>query len=163
MNNKQERAATNERLYCCRLQLDWYAQQIDSGLLAPRIVEMACGEGLKSQLITAYRSYLTELCATYNWPTTDAKSAIYLNDKVSDSAELGELLVLETKHSWLSKLLDESDRSLISEASSPASGGDIQLFQAPSQQSVLSIDKLRNSYLSLKNLIDTHRSHSEEW
>lgn len=161
--NRHERAVTNERLYCCRLQLDWYAQQLNSGLLAPRILEIACGEGLKSQLMTAYHSYLVELCATYNWPVTSFNTAVDLKEATVSCAELSELLVLEREDSWLSRLLDESCSVIISDTSLPASGGDIQLFQASSQQSLLSIEELQSCYLSLKKLIDKHRSHSEEW
>ena len=161
--NKQQQAATNERLYCCRLQLDWYIQQAASATLPTRIIEIACGEGLRSQLIAAYRAYLAELSVTYNGPDAIFSNAAGLNVANIQSAELNELLVLEATDSWLSQLLKDAPRSHSDRSNKPAKGGDIALFQAPAEQSSLSIDALQHSYLSLKKLIDTHRSHSEEW
>ena len=161
--NKQLQAATNERLYCCRLQLDWYAQQVASATLPTRIIEIACGEGLRLQIIAAYRAYLTELSATYNGPETSFSNATALSAANIESAELNELLVLEAGDSWLSQLLNSAIQTHTSHSSTPAKGGDIVLFQATSEQSSVSIDTLQHSYLSLKKLIDTHRSHSEEW
>ena len=161
--NKQQRAATNERLYCCRLLLDWYRQQVDSQVLSLRILEMACGESLRLHIMAAYSAYLVELSVTYNGPQEVFNNATQLNKTPIHCAELNELLVLEADDTWLSRLLCSKTSELVSPTSFPAGGGDISLLQSGSLQSSLSIDELQLCYHSLKKLIDTHRSHSEEW
>ena len=161
--NNAERAATNERLYSARLQADWYQQQVEAGDIAIRVLELACGEGLKQQLLSAYRCYLLELSTTYRGDQHTHLSAESLSLTGLHCAELNELLVLERSESWLSELLSNTGNPPNNPTPQTSNAGDIQVFNVAPTQSPISLDRLKYCYLALKKLIDSQRSHSEEW
>lgn len=162
------RDLVNERLYCCKLQLETYLQLNEQASLARRVIERLAGEAMIHHLYALYRSYLTELSLIYQGPERDFESASSLaaimSEKGTQAAEINELLVLEADvDSWLSRLLGASTVVYRPVESQRLSQMGIPLVQLAAAEKVSSIGFLTGAYEAITQLIETQRALSEEW
>lgn len=161
------RNGVNERLYCCRLQLDSYKRHLDDAQLQKTLIERWMGEATVYHLCALYRSYLLELSSVYNGPVQTFANSNELSVAIAASniqtAEINELQCLEQNaDSWLSQLLAYSPvpsaPALVNKAFTS-----ISIVTVESAQSALEYDFLRQAFQSMESLIDNQRRHSEEW
>lgn len=146
----------NQRLYCCRLQIEHYQQLLEQADLPVMVVHCLAGEAAVYHLQALYTSYLVELSEQYHIAGSFI-SAEQLSRKLQ-SSEVSELVLLESdSSSWLSQLLNFSPGvnqpqhlNVIASTVSDAS-------------TVLSAAALQATLVELKQLIETQRALSQEW
>ena len=167
MSNHQ-RPLVNQRLYFCRLHLDWLGEQLRQQVLAKKLVEQALGESIIHHLVLAYRAYLEEIAVAYNLTPAPFNSAGELIDALADeqqaSAEAQEWLLLEeAKSSWLSALRRlHSAQSVAPAVASRRSSEAIVYTELDPAQSV-DLPLLEGFYQALHDLISRQRNQLEEW
>jgi uncharacterized damage-inducible protein DinB len=148
--------AVNQRLYCCRLQLDYYQQLLDQAELPISVVSCLAGEAALYHLQAAYKSYLKELAAAYNQPQLDPLSANGLAE-VIQTAEINELASLErSSDSWLSEILNFSQ-------SAPAEKRQGVIASVTASTGNMDLTRLASIFLNLQQLIERQRGLSQEW
>ena len=129
MAHNPERAAVNQRLYLCRLHIDWLDEALQAEQLPRHIVEQALGESTLLHLTLCYRSYLREISYAYLSHAVDVESAAdlvaFLQQRQLSSGEANELAALEQSSSWLSEFLAAYSHL---GSGSPASTGTSNLF-----------------------------------
>ncbi len=156
----------NERLYYCRLHLDWFDREVERAVLPRRVIEGALGDSAFHHLLLAYRAYLAEIASDNGLPApalVDASGLIAALAAIGrESAEASHLNQLESSSSWLSTII-RFDRQ---PPQPPASSvtlvkGDIPLLQQSDRQSVR--DEAEHCLTELQALIDSQRGCLEEW
>ena len=157
----------NERIYCCRLQLEYYRQLLLDAKLPVQLIERFAGEALIFHLRSLYRCYLVELALSYQGPERDFENAQALSVTMQDlnvtAAEIKELVVLEEdSNSWLSRLLMAPLMSYQPIKRQVSSSG-IPVLQVSSAQKVMNADFLATALDTLVAIIESQRSLSQEW
>ncbi|MGK0440801.1 MAG: hypothetical protein ACJA0N_000596 [Pseudohongiellaceae bacterium] len=146
----------NQRLYCCRLQLDYYQQLVAQADLPVSVIYCLAGESSLHHLKALYYAYLKEIAANYNQPQLTPQSAIALTDHIQ-TAEVEELSSLEsTDGSWLSELLQCRQ----SEAVTRHPG---VIMSSVAADTALDVNVLRLTLDELKLLISRQRELTQEW
>ncbi len=164
----EQRPIVNQRLYFCRLHLEYLFAELEKQRTAKVIVEQSLGESIVLHLVLTYRAYLLEIAAAYTVPLSTFCSASELMAALSHhnhpSAEAQELLALE-QDGWLHELLLRyrelgGARNLPRANRSPAQN--LVVTHVDSHQ-VLDAEQCRFYLQSLSELIENQRTRLEEW
>lgn len=171
MSNTQ-RPVVNQRLYFCRLHLDWLESELSLQVLPKALLEQSLGESLLFHLVLAYRAYLLEIaqaCSVQPQPLYSARQLLTVLERQEHySGEASELAELESGPSWLSGLLghyEALDSSHSPEPSLPSAGkaaGDIPLSQLEGGEGI-AIGQAREYLDALNKTIENQRLRLEEW
>ncbi len=170
MDNSQ-RPLVNERLYYCRLHLDYLAAELLRQDTPKAILENAIGDSILFHLMLCYRAYLSEIAESYALPASDFSSARVLVEGLraaeQESAEANELLSLEASGSWLSALFQHY-RSIMSgkpATSSPQVPSESPIIYAAQQDEAdhLGLKEYEGVFHALTELISRQRTCLEEW
>lgn len=154
----------NHRLYCCRLQLDYYQSLLREQELPVPVIESMAGESLIYLLQRAFQAYLNELSLSLNKGECWHQGLEALADSLAadgiQSSNVSELLTLKSEpDSWLSVLTQKLDVVQVKPVISVA--GDIPIRDvAPS---LLSEKPLAAAFHGLGELIERQRLTSQEW
>ena len=164
----EQRPIVNQRLYFCRLHLEYLAVELDRQQTPKVVVEQSLGESIVLHLVLAYRAYLREIAIAYAIPgaayTTASDLIAALYQSCQQSAEAKELAALE-QDGWLCELLTRycALGSVEAEAKDrPASASGITVMQIDDKQP-LDLALCRHYLQSLNELIENQRSRLEEW
>lgn len=164
------RSDVNQRLYFCKLHLQWLEEQLLSEQVAKSVLEQALGESIVSHLVLAYRCYLSELAYAYSVNITGLKSAKALNDALAEqryvSAEANELLAKESSDQWLGELISRYNG--LGEVQGQAEytqkrGSTLIAALHVDEFSPYSFDALQGYFTQLSDIIENQRSRLEEW
>lgn len=155
----------NHRLYCCRLQLDYYQSLLHEQKLPVAVIESMAGESLIYLLQRAFQAYLNELSLSLNngecWNQGLEGLVDTLAAEGAESSNITELLTLmEAPDSWLSVLTQKLD--VAQEKPVVSMAGDIPLRRVE-QPSMLSEKPLVTAFQGLSELIERQRLTSQEW
>ncbi|MFA7553614.1 MAG: DUF6586 family protein [Spongiibacteraceae bacterium] len=167
MNNDQ-RPVVNQRLYFCRLHLQWLSEQLQQQILPQGLLNQCLGESVLLHLVMAYRAYLVEIAAAYSIdtaPITDVQALIAkLEANGKESAEAKELLQLTLPGQWLSDLLEKYQAiGPVSVAiNKPGLGQFIAVREIDSSPSI-NWDCLQSWLEQLNQVIANQRARLEEW
>lgn len=166
------RAFVNQRLYFCRLHLDWFEQQLAQQVLARSVLEQSLGQSCLYHLVMAYRAYLAEIAHSVGLTETQLHNATELQRLLQQRdircGEADELMNLENVQSWLSELLlryaNAKTDSVLTEPTAVSSASPIPVKSVDTQHSVtVDIDTAKGLFYSLKQLIETQRAQLEQW
>jgi len=167
MANSQ-RPLVNQRLYYCRLHLQWLTAELDKQSLPKAVLEQALGGSTLVHLVLAYRAYLQEIAEAYNVPLSSFQSVTDLNAMLvlqnTGCAEANELVELEQR-GWLKELLLQYQA--INELRPPqhlgASSVQPIMVTQVANESSSSLSDCSRFYTQLSELIDNQRTRLEEW
>ena len=164
-----QRAVVNQRLYFCRLHVDWFSEQVDKEQVPRRIIEQSLGGSLIFHLVMAYKAYLSEIAESCSVPDAmlnDAAQLITLLENESHiCAAATELSSLENSKNWLSSLLaryEQQSSSFIDLSNTKTSSG-IQLVDVDDNLGTLDVVAGKALFDSLRALIERQRIQLEEW
>ena len=163
-----QRPIVNQRLYYCRLHLQWLAEQLDLQLIPKSLLLQSLGESVIYHLVLAYRAYLSEIATAYALPASSLDSAaelvMALAAKNSESAEAAELQLLEISPCWLTDLLAcfQSPSVVHGAKTKLGTATMISLTEIDSSQD-LSLNKFEYYLKQLNELISEQRTRLEEW
>ncbi|MGK0500271.1 MAG: hypothetical protein ACJAYG_001920 [Oceanicoccus sp.] len=172
MANSQSRIV-NQRLYFCRLHLQWLDQQLQLQMLPKALLEQSLAESALFHLQMAYRAYLLEIAEAYNLKPDSIKSVEQLMACIGEqqlrSAEAYEIEQLaQQAESWLSSMLqvyaqlDEDSVSLPQQGYQQANMINISPVQAVGSCE-LSAELVHNCHQQLTALIENQRLRLQEW
>ena len=162
-----QRPIVNQRLYFCRLHLDWLSEQLAQQRIAKSVLQQCLGESVQFHLVLAYRAYLAEIAVAYNLSSINFADASDLAADLSaqglESAEAKELQQLESA-GWLSELLayHRSIGPLQAPVRQPRASQVIS-FADVSADGVLDLACCQSYYQSLNQIIENQRERLEEW
>lgn len=163
-----QRPLVNQRLYFCRLHLQWLEAQLSEQQLPRQLLERSLGESILLHLVLAYRAYLSEIAEAYAVKEQSFLNADELIAALAvagfESAEAKELSLLESADRWLGRLLMQF---------SGISRLDMSVKQNRSASVITSVEQhqeqdfsylyLSDYFLYLSDLIENQRSRLEEW
>ncbi|WP_019530186.1 DUF6586 family protein [Dasania marina] len=160
------RDEVNLRLYCCRLQLEFYQQRLAAAELPVNVIRCWAGEAGLAHLQRAYQAYLLELAQAYNVVAAGVTSARQLAPLMAAqniiAAEMTQLCELEANEaSWLSRLL--APTGAITAATTPQASSPDQIRLTALMPSMLDLEALQASHEALSQLIESQRSFTQEW
>ena len=160
MANKQHEV--NQRLYCCKLQLDHYEYLVAQKALPLAVVLSSAGEAALYHLQQAYRCYLQELAALHHLSLSSLSSADELREALAvrdiQTAEVAELIQLEHQpQSWLSLIQTQLPLPALTQ------NAPINSLSAEVQPHAAEIEPLKAAHHALTALIERQRSLSQEW
>jgi hypothetical protein len=160
-------AIVNQRLYYCRLHLDWLSVITRDADSSPAAF-YAAEESLVYHLIMAYQAYLEELADKFGCIDLHAATAVELAAKIVDQgyrpSELGQLLVLETSpDSWLSTLQACYQGRATIDFNPATPNAEINIISINNELGGKVKADCKNIFDSLKSLIDSQRETTEEW
>ena len=167
MANSQ-RPIVNQRLYFCRLHLQWLEQQLEGEEIPRRVLEQSLGESILFHLVVAYRAYLAEIATAYTASSSasfsDASELVAaLEAQGYSSAEARELQQLEQGNSWLAELLSGYQTLGGVEQSVKSSAPQmITAFEVDASQKI-DLDSASDYFQALNAVIENQRSRLEEW
>lgn len=166
--NNQQRPRVNQRLYFCRLHLDWLDEQLQRQELAKQLVEQALGESIIHHLLLTYRAFLEEIAASYNLAPQSFNTASKLIDALVDdqqaSAEAQEWLLLEKESSsWLSWLKQLYGVQNVVPASNFRQSPDEIVFRELNAAQTVDLALLEGFYQALNEVINRQRNQLQEW
>ena len=162
-------AIVNQRLYFCRLHIDWLQQEVQLQKLPRHIVEQSLGESVLCHLVLTYRAYLIELFEAYTSSSIKLVDATELIDQLAlhnmHSAEAREMQLLEVHEDWLGQMLLQFEslgpvEAVRNASSSPQA---IAFAEVDASSQDFSVERLQMYFDNLNALISHHRAHSQEW
>ena len=165
-----QRPIVNQRLYFCRLHLDWLSQELAREDLPQSVLEQSLGESLLFHLMMAYRAYLQEIAVAYSTPVHDVHNAQQLLTRLESngytSAEASELKGLEEAESWLAELFQRY-RSVgsLQRAAAVIRPQSLAREQHCTEGTTgpLTNTECQGYFQALTAVIDNQRSRLEEW
>ncbi|ARN75676.1 DUF6586 family protein [Oceanicoccus sagamiensis] len=163
-----QRPVVNQRLYFCKLHLDWLAQQLANQDIPKSVLEQSLGESILFHLINSYQAYLAEIAIAYNLPPADFINADTLIEALKQggfySAEANELRELELADSWLSRLIREYQAvGPIYRAGKSSNNSQIVAFSSQDNSGTMDLDVLKQCWQQLSGVIENQRARLEEW
>ncbi|MEE8059090.1 MAG: DUF6586 family protein [Pseudomonadales bacterium] len=162
-----QRPIVIQRLYFCRLHLEWWSAELARQETPKAIIEQSLGESTLFHLVMAYRAYLQEIATAYTVPAIDYVNAGDLIATLSaqgyDSAEARELAALEVGMGWLAGLLTQY--SALGPLRGPTAVSSLQVISASQVNNTdpIGLEDCRDYFQALSEIIDNQRTRLEEW
>ena len=164
-----QQAIVNQRLYFCRLHIDWLEQKLQQQDLPKHVLQQSLGESIIFHLVLAYQAYLSELYQAYTTLSCAVLSAHeligQLGQKNMQSAEARECLLLESNEQWLGQLLEQFQTlgPVETKRVSNTAPQSIAFSEVDINDPSFNVQRLKSYLDHLNTLINNHRSHIQEW
>ena len=169
---KHRLGKANQKLYFARLHLDSIkAVENDQTLLNKQAVIQANREASITNLESAYRSFIWEVCQTYDLDIDYGMTLTEVDAKSQAEGkqiqELNHFLSLEQdQHSWLNELLKAFDKVVALDPHKYAQVNSVASFNAIEVKKVEESEtpeKILQWYNTLKTEIESIRTTLSEW
>ena len=163
-----QRPVVNQRLYFCRLHIDWLTEQLAHQEVPKSVLEQSLGESTLFHLINTYQAYLAEIAVAYTLPMTDFHDASELIAAMhaadQQCAEANELRELELSDSWLSQLKQQySAIGPVHRNVQSTKNSQIVAFSSADTSGTIDLACSKRYWQQLSALIENQRARLEEW
>ncbi len=163
-----QRPVVNQRLYFCRLHIDWLAEQLSHQEIAKSVLEQSLGESALFHLIKTYQAYLAEIATAYSLALADFSDAKDLLEAMEQaeqySAEALELRELESSPSWLNQLQAQyAAIGPIHQVTNSAKNSQIVAFSSPDTGGTIALETIELYWQQLSAVVENQRARLEEW